>query len=95
MNNKNTGIIATIASVVLCGCPGLFLLLFGAISAFGGGTFSLGDQSGGIPPTVGFVLVCLALIFILIPVAVGFFMLRRKPTATIITPPSGPIPPAS
>ncbi|GAB4464625.1 MAG: hypothetical protein Kow0070_26550 [Anaerolineales bacterium] len=73
--NRNTGIIATIAAVVLCGCPGLFLCLFGAITATGNGTFN--DQS--LSPTVGVVLVCLSLILILIPVGVGFFTLRKKP----------------
>lgn len=73
--NRTTGIIATIAAVVLCGCPGLFLCLFGAITATGNGTFN--NQS--LSPTVGVVLVCLSLILILIPVGVGFFTLRKKP----------------
>jgi hypothetical protein len=77
MNNKNTGIIATIATVVLCGCPGLFLCLFGALTAAGQGTFN--DAS--LSPSVGFALICLALILILIPAAVGFFTLRKKPAA--------------
>ena len=74
MNNKNTGIIATIAAVVLCGCPGLFLCLFGALTAAGQGTFN--DAS--LSPTVGFALLCFSLILILIPVGVGFFTLRKK-----------------
>jgi len=74
MQNKNTGIIATIAAVVLCGCPGLFMCLFGALTAAGQGTFN--DSS--LSPSVGFVLLCLSLIFILIPVGVGFFTLRKK-----------------
>ncbi len=77
MNNKNTGIIATVAAVVLCGCPGLFMCLFGAITATGNGTFN--DQSLG--PGVGVALICVALIFILIPVGVGFFTMRKKPEA--------------
>ena len=80
MSNRNTGIIATIAAVVLCGCPGLFLCLFGALTAAGQGTFN--DSS--LDPTVGFVLVCLALFLIIIPVAVGFFTLRKKPGAETI-----------
>ena len=86
MNNKNTGIIATIAAVVLCGCPGLFLCLFGALTAAGQGTFN--DQS--LSPTVGVALLCVALIFILVPVGVGFFTLRKKPETTPVE-----IPPAS
>jgi integral membrane sensor domain MASE1 len=86
--NKNTGMIATIASVVLCGCPGLFMCLFGALTATGNGTFN--EQS--LSPTVGFVLLCLSLIFIVIPIAVGFFTLRKKPEAVTT---NEPIPPAS
>lgn len=83
MNNKNTGIIATIAAVVLCGCPGLFLCLFGALTAAGQGTFN--DQS--LSSSVGFGILCVALIFILIPVAVGFFTLRKKPETVATEPP--------
>lgn len=79
MTNKNTGIIATIAAVVLCGCPGLFLCLFGAITAAGQGTFN----ESSLSPSVGFALVCLALLLILIPVGVGFFTLRKRPEVVI------------
>ena len=85
MNNKNTGMIATIAAVVLCGCPGLFLCLFGALTATGNGTFN----NSSLSPSVGFVLLWLSLIFILIPVGVGFFTLRKKPDATPVDVPPG------
>lgn len=87
MNNKNTGIIATIVAVVLCGCPGLFMCLFGALTAAGQGTFN----ESSLSPTVGFVLLCLSLIFILIPVGVGFFTLRKKTETVDVEQ----IPPAS
>ena len=90
MNNRNTGIIATIATVLLCGCPGLFLCLFGALTAAGQGTFN--DAS--LSPTVGIALVCVALIFILIPVGVAFFTLRKKPAAAAPVN-NEPLPPAS
>jgi hypothetical protein len=77
MDTKTRGIVATIVAVVLCGCPGLCMCLFGAITAAGKGTFN--DQS--LPSPVGFVLICLSLIFIVIPIAVGFFMLRKTPEA--------------
>ncbi|MCZ2127821.1 MAG: hypothetical protein LC099_08645 [Anaerolineales bacterium] len=85
--NKNTNLIATIASVVLCGCPGLFLCLFGAITATGNGTFN----DGALSPTVGIGLVCAALILIVIPVAVWFFT-RPKPGSGGGQP---PVPPTS
>jgi hypothetical protein len=92
MNNKNTGIIATIAAVILCGCPGLFLCIFGAVTATGNMPFSTEvngiSNSGMASPTVGYVLLCLALIFILIPVGVGFFSLRKKPEVADQVPPA-------
>jgi hypothetical protein len=88
MNNKNTGMIATIATVVLCGCPGLLMCLFGAITATGNGSFN----EEALSPTIGIALVCVAFIFVLIPIAVGFFTLRKKPEAVVVnseaTPPS-------
>ena len=83
MTNRNTGIIATIAAIVLCGCPGLFLCIFGAVTATGNMPYSTEfngvSNSGVLPPIYGFGMLCLALILILIPVAVGFFTLRKRP----------------
>jgi hypothetical protein len=100
MNNKNTGMIATIASVVLCGCPGLFLCIFGAVTATGNMPFSTElngvSNSGTLPAASGFVMLCLSLIFILIPVGVAFFTLRKKKTEAAPAPVNnGPLPPAS
>jgi hypothetical protein len=91
MNNKTTGIIATIAAAVLCGCPGLFLCLFGGLSAIGRGTFSGALGRRPIHPVIGLGLMCLALILIAIPIVVGFLTLRDKPVQSSNTP----IPPAS
>ena len=91
MNNKNTGLIATIAAVVLCGCPGLFMCLFGAITATGNGTFN----ESALPPAVGIALVCVALIFILIPVGVGFFTMRKKPETAAAPVSNDQTPPAA
>ena len=96
MDNKTKGIIATVASVILCGCPGLFLCIFGAFTATGNMPFNTEfngvTNSGTLPPTAGFVLLCLSLIFIAIPIVVGFLTLRRKPTAPTN---NEPIPPAA
>jgi hypothetical protein len=81
MDNKTAGIIATIASVLLCGCPGIFLCIFGAATALGGGTMTLGETTQPMDPTYGFVFLCLSLIFIAIPIVVGFVTLRKKPEA--------------
>jgi hypothetical protein len=87
MNNKNTGMIATIAAVVLCGCPGLFLCIFGAVTATGNMPYTTElngvSSSGTMPAGAGIAMLCFSLILILIPVAVGFFTLRKKPEAAI------------
>ena len=96
MDKKTTGIIATIAAVILCGCPGLFLCIFGAVTATGNMPYNTEvngvTDSGMLPASAGFVMLCFSLIFILIPIAVGFFMFRKKPEAVIS---NEPLPPAS
>ncbi len=87
MDNRSKSIVATLASVVLCGCPGLFLLIFGFFAVAGNMPFKFefNDMSNAevIPPTVGLALICLALIFIAIPVVVGFLTLRSRPAAAL------------
>ena len=85
MDRKTTGILATLAAVLLCGCPGIFICLFGALSAAGIGTWgtqlnSLGS-SGSVPTWFGVGFVCLGLLLIAVPMVVAFLMLRKKPEA--------------
>ena len=96
--SKTGAIIGTIAAIVLCGCPGLFLCLFGVITAagFGTGNLDLGgySSSGALPGWLGFVLICVSLILILIPVVVGITTLRdKKPKTSVDT--NEPLPPAA
>ncbi len=105
--NKNTGLIATIAAVVLCGCPGLFMCLFGATSVAAslvpGADINIGGSNSPAAATgMGVVFLCLSLIFIAIPVAVWFFTMRNKPAAAAAATEApvnpvdqGPLPPAS
>jgi len=83
MDRKTKGMIATIAAVVLCGCPGLFICIFGAVTATGNMPYNTElngvSNSGMMPASAGFVMLCFSLIAILIPIAVGYFMLRKKP----------------
>ncbi len=95
MNSRTTAIIATVAAVVLCGCPGLFLCIFGGLVAAGAPvTTQLNGVSNTstLPASYGIGMLCLALILILIPVLVGFFTLRKKPAPATT---NEPLPPAS
>jgi hypothetical protein len=96
MKDRNTAMIATIATALLCGCPGLFGLCFGLTSVFA--SFVPGaqiDVFGSSDPrsatTMGLVTLCLSLIFIAIPIVVGFVTLRKKPDVVDEVPPTSPL----
>ena len=95
MDKKTTGIVATVAAVIFCGCPGLFMCFFGATSLLAAMTpgadidvMGSSDPSSAMAMGAGFL--CVSLIMIAIPIAVGFFMLRKKPETL-----NEPLPPAS
>ena len=95
MQNRNTAMIVTVVTALLCCCCALFSCIFGAVTATGNMPYSTNlngiENSGFMSPTVGYVLLCLSMIFILVPVAVGFFTLRKKPEVAT----TEEIPPAS
>lgn len=97
MDKKTSGMIATIATVLLCGCPGLLMCCLGATSVFvsqapGADIDVMGSNDPASAMTMGLVFLCASFIFILIPIAVGFFMLRKTPDAESS---NEPIPPTS
>ena len=96
MNNKNTNLIATIVATVLCGCPGLLGLCFGAISVLASFTPNaqidvFGSNDPRSATIMGIAALCLSVIFIAIPI-VTFFVTRRKESASL--PSNEPLPPA-
>jgi hypothetical protein len=99
MDTKNKGIVATIVAVVLCGCPGLCLCLFGAVTAAGlmpyNTEFNGVNNSGTMPASAGIAMLCFSLLFIAVPIAVGFFMLRKKPEAAVEISSNETLPPTS
>lgn len=100
MDKRTAGIIATVATAFLCGLPGCCLFIFGAVTAAGvmpyDTEFNGVTNSGKIDPTIGYALLCLAIIFIVIPIAVGFFTLRKKPAASsAVIDVDEPLPPTS
>jgi uncharacterized membrane protein len=95
MEKKTIGIIATVVTALCCGCVALLSCIWGGMIATNTpfNVTSNGQESiQTFPPAIGYVLLCLSVIFILVPVAVGFFTLRKKPEAPVS---NEPIPPAS
>jgi hypothetical protein len=97
--SKTGGIIGTLAAVFLCGCPGLFLCIFGIVGATGNMpyTTSFNDYygSGMMPSWMGFAMLCVSLILIAIPIVVGIMTLKDKKPKEVTPTFDGPIPPAS
>lgn len=98
MDNRSAGIIATIATVLLCGLPGLLGMCAGILAA--GISFIPGAQIdifGSNDPQAalytGLGLLCLSVVFVAIPVVVGIFTLRRKPATEPEPVSDEPIPP--
>lgn len=99
MDKRTGGIIATIATVILCGCPGLFSVLWGLLAAVVSFVPNADINIGGSSdPTTALVSglgsCCFGLVFIAIPIAVGFFTLRKPADAPISDTPSSQ-PPSS
>ncbi len=96
--DRKTAQIVTIATAVLCGCPGLIGLCFGGTTLLASivpnaNIDVFGSSDPASASAMGAVFLCLSLIFIAIPIVVGFVTLRNKPAS--VTPPDGPLPPAS
>ncbi len=82
MDKKTTGIIATAATALVCGCPGLGAICFGGSSALAGVIPGseidiFGSHDPGTALAVGFAALCIGVIGVVAPVAVGFFTLRK------------------
>lgn len=104
--SKTGAIIGTVVAALLCGCPGLAGLCWGAVSAIAsfipGADINIGGSSD--PTTallVGIGTICGGIIFIAIPIVVGILTLRKKKVAPVEgvppenLPPQEPLPPVS
>ena len=107
MDKKTTGLVVTIAAALLCGCPGLIGLCFGATSVLasmmpGADIDVFGSNNPAAGTTMGIVFLCLSIIFIAIPIVIGVLTLRKRPgegdevppvPAAPVAPPVTPAPP--
>lgn len=85
MENRNTAIIVTIVAVLLCGCPGLIAacmgLMFAVIGNVPGADIDIfGSSDPQSAMITGIVMLCVGILFIIVPIVVGFITLRRRPT---------------
>lgn len=91
MQNRTVGIAATVITALLCGCSSLFSCIWGVLIA-SGNPINVTANGTTTPqtfsPTIGYTLLCLAVVFILIPAAVGFFTLRKRPDDVDALPPA-------
>ena len=84
--DRNTGLIATIATAILCGCPGLFSCFWGSIASLvsfmPGAEIDIGGSSDPMAALVsGLVAIVIGFVLVAIPVAVWFFLVRGKAAA--------------
>jgi hypothetical protein len=88
-DKKKVGLIVTAVTAVLCGCPGLCLLVFGAMTATGSDYVNTyGDYE-----FLGIGMVCFGLLMAVIPIGAGIYTFlqsrKEEPVEEI-----GDIPPA-
>jgi hypothetical protein len=81
--NRNTGLIATIVTAVLCGCPGLFSCFWGLIASvvsfIPDAEIDIGGSSDPMMALLsGVVAIVMGIVLVVIPVAVWFFTVRGK-----------------
>jgi len=100
MDRRTGGIIGTIVSALLCGVPGIVLACMGLIAVAGGQSPEiLGDSAKWQSTMIGAVAFLIGgVVLILIPLIVGFFSLRKRPSAAPSVPPAATIahaPPAA
>jgi len=97
MDKRTTGIVATLITVLLCGCPGLFGMCIGAMFAMisfvpNAEIDVFGSHEPSAALTFGVIAMLISLVFLAIPVILAIVTLRKKKT----TPPANfnePLPP--
>ena len=95
MDDRGTGLIILLGASLLCGLPGLVSLCCAATLVLAGISSEssyASDLTPGMATGLGIAGLCVGLLFVLIPIAVGFFTFRRKPKPPVVNW-DEPIPP--
>ncbi len=83
MEKRTIGIIATIVTALLCGCPGLASLCFSAYMIYLGASpaaaASADIEDPGVMIVVGIVISFISVLAVSVPFVAGFFTWREKP----------------
>ena len=91
MQNRNLAIIINVIATLVCGCASIISCVWGFLIASG---TPVNVTNNGVTtpqvlsPAIGYTLLCLTIFMILVPVAVGFFTLRKRPDAMSDLPPA-------
>ena len=91
MQNRTLAIVITTGTALACGCASLFSCIWGFLIASGQ---PIDITTNGVTtpqvlsPTIGYTLICLTILMILVPVAVGFFTLRQRSDSMTELPPT-------
>jgi hypothetical protein len=91
MQNRTLAIVITAITALACGCASIFSCVWGFLIASGQPivvTTNGVTTPQVLSPTIGYTLLCLTVLMILVPVAVGFFTLRKKSDTTLEFPPT-------
>ncbi len=86
MKNKTGGIIATLATLLLCGLPGLILSCMGAVALITPPSPGTADGAATTGYVVFLGFVCVGLLLMLTPPVVAFFTLRGKSPPVPVQP---------
>jgi hypothetical protein len=76
-DKKKVGLIVTIVTVLLCGFPGLCVIVSGAIFSFGSGADSFSTNVDS-PLAVGIPLLCIGLLMLLSPLGAGIYTILQS-----------------
>jgi len=97
MDKKTGGMIGLVATILFCGLPGLCGLcigpLFAIIGMIPGSEIDIfGSSEPGAAIGFGVISLCVSVIFVAIPAAVWYFVLRDKPAAADVIEYDEPMP---